>query len=174
MGHSSPYFLSVKNRELEGVWRLYPALQMSSVLASHPSHHDRPCENTGAVWTNTPSARGGIMHRAAQWITDTTQSTVQTYSDTHRNPRRHSHTRKSTTGEKLNDSPALAVQVLLVEWESFPEMKGRNPNLDKAQDSISVNLWKTRNQPPTCVMLAPRANLISHAGGSRQSPLHAT
>lgn len=34
----------------------FPVFQMSSVQASQPRHQDRPCANTGAVWTNMLSA----------------------------------------------------------------------------------------------------------------------
>lgn len=86
--------------------------------ASQPSHRDRPRANIGAGWTNTPPAQGGTVHRSSQLITHTTQTTVQTYGDT-QDLIRHLHTRLSPT--KAN-STAVKVQVLLHEWEIFPEM----------------------------------------------------
>lgn len=68
-----------------------PVFQMSSVRASQQSDRDRPCANIGAVWTNTPPAQGGRLHRTSQWITHTdTHTTVQTYGDRQKLIR-HSH-----------------------------------------------------------------------------------
>ncbi len=91
--------------------------------ASQLSHRDRPRANIGAVWTNTPPAQGGTVHRTSQLITHTTQTTVQTYGDTQKLIR-HLHTKLSPTKTNI---PAVKVQVLLHKWESFPE------TIDEAQ-----------------------------------------
>lgn len=49
------YFKQSSRRSFK-ITLVFPVFQMSSVQASQPRHQDRPCANTGAVWTNMLSA----------------------------------------------------------------------------------------------------------------------
>lgn len=48
-------------------------------VASHQSHRDGPCENTGAVWTNNPSVEG-ITHRTIRQMRDAAHYCTNTHA----------------------------------------------------------------------------------------------
>lgn len=111
---------------------------MSSVLASHRSHRDRPCENTGAVLDKQPIGAG--WHNAQKRTADKRHDTLPyKHRVTHAEPRK---TKSTTQGKNLMILLLVGVQVPQFEWETFPEKKTEQNNLirDKAQDYFSQSV----------------------------------
>lgn len=132
------------DRALRVLW--CTVFQTSCVWASQPAQSSwQPCANIGAVWTNTPPVRGGRVHRTLQWVTHTTQTTLQTYGDTQKLIDKHfSHKNKKT--KKNPHSPACVGPSTPTQMGKLLRAKTHKPHLDKAQVSVPIKLWKTRHQ----------------------------